>query len=286
MIYGCIGGIPLYLEELDQAASLDDNLRLLLSRNVMLDDAGALLRDQLSEPRNYVAITESIAAGFTRLTEIATMSGLDEGAASKYLGVLQKLGVVERNVPATISRPAQSKAGRYHITDPYLRFYYRFIAPQRSLIESGRLEQPLANLRQHLTSFVGKHGFESLCRDWILDQADAGKLGFIPRRVGAYWGRKSQGGGGLEIDVAAINEDEHQILLGECKFTQEPITPSIVKALIDDKAPRVEIDRGQNWTTRFAFFSRNGFTSDAKRAAAGRQCEWIDLTRLERELRE
>ena len=86
MIYGCIGGIPMYLEELNPDAPLEINLALLLERNIMLDDAGALLRDQLSEPRNYVAIAESIASGFTRLTEISKMSGLDEGSTGKYLG--------------------------------------------------------------------------------------------------------------------------------------------------------------------------------------------------------
>ena len=283
-IYGCVGGIPLYLEGLEPAASLDENLSLLLTRNVMLDDAGSLLRDQLSEPRNYVAIVESIAAGFTRISDIAKMSGLEEGSTSKYMGVLQKLGIVERQVPATISRPSQSKQGRYRITDPYLRFYFRFIAPQRALIESGRLAQPLANLKQHLPSFVGKNAFEELCREWVLNQADAGKLGFIPRRVGSYWGRKSVDRSGLEIDVLAINEDEHELLLGECKFTQEPINARIVRALIEDKSPKVDVDRTKAWRTRYVFFSRAGFTPDAKAAVKGESCEWVDLARLDREL--
>ncbi len=284
MIYGCVDGIPLYLEELDPNVSLDKNLELLLTRNVMLDDAGSLLRDQLSEPRNYVAIVESIAAGFTRLSDISKMSGMDEGSSSKYLSVLQKLGVVERQVPATVSRPSQSKQGRYHVTDPYLRFYYRFIAPQRTLIESGRLAQPMANLKQHLPSFVGKNAFEELCREWILNQADAGKLGLIPRRVGAYWGRKSVDRSGLEIDVMAINEDDHQLLLGECKFTQEPINARIVRALIEDKSPKVDVDRTKTWQTQYVFFSRHGFTPDARAAIKGVHCQWVDLDRLDSEL--
>ena len=285
LMYGCVGGIPLYLEGLEPDATLEENLALLLTRNVMLDDAGALLRDQLSEPRNYVAITESIAAGFTRLTEIAKMAGMDDGATSKYLSVMQKLGIVERQVPATVSRPAQSKLGRYRITDPYLRFYYRFIAPHRSLIESGRLEMPLAHLKQHLPSFVGKHAFEELCREWILDRANDGTLGFVPRRVGSYWGKKSGGGAGVEIDILAINEDEHELLLGECKFTQEPIGAGVVRALLQDKAARVELDREKAWKIRYAFFSRNGFTPEARGTLLrGQACEWVDLSTLDKAL--
>jgi uncharacterized protein len=275
IVYGCMGGIPLYLEELDRDAPLDENLIRMLSRNIMLDDAGSLLRDQLSETRNYVAIIESIAASFTRLNEIATMSGLDQGTASKYLNVLQKLKIVERRVPATMSRPAESKQGRYHIIDTYLRFFYRFIAPQRSLIESGRLVQPMANLKQHLHEFVGKYAFEELCREWVLDQADMGKLGFIPRRVGSYWKHK-----GPEVDIMAINEDEHTILLGECKFTSGPITGRIVRGLVE-KIDKVVPGDLKDWKVQLAFFSRSGFAHEAHEAVGSYDSSWINLDQLD-----
>jgi uncharacterized protein len=284
IIHGCVGGIPLYLEGLEPDAPLEENLRLLLTRNIMLDDAGALLRDQLSDPRNYAGLVENIAAGFTRLGDIARMTGMEEGAASKYLGVLQRLGIVERMVPATVSRPAQSKLGRYRLLDPYLRFYYRFIWPNRTLIASGRLEQPLAHLRQHLHEFVGRHGFEELCREWVLDRANAGQLGFVPRRVAPFWRSRGSETLGLEIDVMAINEDTKHALIGECKFTREPIGASVVRRLIEDKTPLTGLDASAGWQIRHAFFSRAGFTPEARAAAGRHVCEWVDLARLEREL--
>ncbi len=285
VLYGCVGGIPMYLEELDASLPIDANLRALMRRNVVLDDAGAMLRDQLSEPGQYSSIVENIASGFTTIGEIAKMCGSEESAISKYLSVLQRLGLVERQVPITVSRPAQSKMGRYRIVDPYLRFYFRFISSQRDLIESGRMEQPLANLRQHLPEFVGKHGFEELCRDYILDQADTGKLGFVPRRVGSHWRRQSKSQTGLEIDVAAINEDEHCLLLGECKFTREPVGGRVVRALIEEKAPRIELPSSKGWRLRYMFFSRSGFTPDALEAASGHDAQFIDLVQLEQGLR-
>jgi len=77
-----------------------------------LQTAFADVRDQLSEPRNYAAIVEAIAAGFTRITEIATMAGLPHSSVGKYLSVLQHLGIVARMVPApnnTASAQARSK---------------------------------------------------------------------------------------------------------------------------------------------------------------------------------
>ncbi len=278
-IYGCIGGVPLYMELLDPLLAFDDNMARLLGANVILDDAGALLRDQLAEPRNYTAIVESIASGFTRLGDIARMSGLAESAAGKYLGVLQRLGIVARAVPATVSRPEESKQGHYRVVDSYLRFYFRFIQQQRGAIERGHLVQAWQNMRQHLSEFVGKHAYEELCREWVEARADQGQLGFVPRRVGAWWERK-----GREIDVCAVNEDEHTILLGECKWTNEPLGERVVRELIRDKQPLLKLD--VSWKVRYAFFSRSGFTAEAIMAAGGAPCEWVNLQRLDSELAE
>lgn len=72
-----------------------------------------------------MAILKAIADGFHRLSDIATMAGISRTNISKYLGVLQELGYVERQVPATVRRPEKSRQGRYVITDAYLRFYFR-----------------------------------------------------------------------------------------------------------------------------------------------------------------
>lgn len=280
-LYSCVGGVPLYLDLLDPAASLDAHLDAIVSSDIMLDDAGALLRDQLSEPRNYVAIVESIAHGFNRLTEIARMAGLEEGNVNKYLDTLEALDIIERRVPATTAKEGKSKQGRYFVSDAYLRFFYRFLSPQRSLIERGRTRQARENIAQHLPEWVGLNGFEELCREWVIQQADAGGLPFVPRRVGSYWERK-----GRQIDVAAVNEDEHQILLGECKWTKEPIGAGVVRELIEDKAPSVAIDHDKPWRFTFAFFSKSGFTPEARAAARGHECLWVDLNRLDGELTE
>ena len=279
-VYGCVGGVPQYFELFRAGESAEDNLRDLLSSSMILDDAGALLRDQLSEPRNYVAIVESIAAGFTRVTEIGQMAGLPTTNVNKYLGVLQHLGIVERQVPATESRPEQSKQGRYRITDPYLRFYYRFLAPARSALERGLTAQVWATIQQHLHEFIGSHMFEALCQEWVFRQGDAGKLPFLPHRVGSYWSRR-----GPQVDVLAINEDEHAILLGECKWTSEPIGRAVVTDLM---AKRINVlpDPPEAWRVTYAFFSRSGFTPEARRAASGADCLWVDLPRLDRDLLE
>lgn len=239
----------------------------------------ALLRDQLSEPRNYVAIVSAIASGYTRITEIALMAGLESTNVSRYLNMLQHLGIVERQVPATEQRPEQSKNGRYRITDPYLRYYYRFIAPNRTSLERGLTQQAWANIEQHLAEFVGTFGFEELCREWVLRQGDAGKLPFVPRRVGSFWKRK-----GPQIDVVAINEDEHAILLGECKWREKSLGRGVATALLK-KTELVVPEPMAQWKVYYAFFSKATFTDEARRELEGKKTLWVGLGELERGLK-
>lgn len=279
-IYGLLGGVPQYFELFQEGLTLEDNLRNLLTSSMILDDAGALLRDQLSEPRNYVAIVSAIAAGYRRITEIALMAGLEHTNVSRYLNTLQHLGIIERQVPATEHHAEQSKNGRYRITDPYLRYYYRFIAPNRTSLERGLTQQAWANIKQHLAEFVGAFGFEELCREWVLRQGDAGKLPFVPRRIGSFWKRK-----GPQIDVVAINEDEHAILLGECKWRDETLGRGIVKALLE-KTELVVPEPTAHWKVYYAFFSKSKFTEEARRELEGKNTLWIDLEVLDRGLKE
>jgi uncharacterized protein len=124
-VYTITGGIPAYVELFSDQLNILQNLRqcILTPANTMLEDAVFLLGEQLVEPGNYIAILEAIASGFHRLSEIATMAGIARTNISKYLGVLQELGYVERQVPATVRRPKKSRQGHYVITDAYLRSF-------------------------------------------------------------------------------------------------------------------------------------------------------------------
>ncbi len=279
-VYACVGGVPQYLELLNPGRTVEWNLQQLLSSAMIIDDAGALLRDQLGEPRNYVAIVAAIASGFTRMTEIAKMAGLQHSAVARYLEVLQRLGIIERKVPATISRPEQSKQGRYQVIDHYLRFYYRFLAPARANLERGLTQQAWQNIRKHLPEFVGTYVFEELACEWVLRQGDAGRLPFVPRRVGSFWGT-----GKPQIDVVAINEDDHAILLGECKWTAEPIRKRIVEDFIA-RAQQVIPPPADRWQVTYALFSRSGVTEEARQAGRGHKCLWVNLDQMDKDLRE
>jgi AAA+ ATPase superfamily predicted ATPase len=275
-IYACVGGVPQYLELLEADRTVAENIQALLGSRLVIDDAGALLRDQLSEPKEYVSIVEAISAGFNTVTDIARMVGLERTALPRYLGTLRKLGIVTREVPATETHPEKSRQGRYVIIDHYLRWYYAFLANQRANLERGNVQAVWALIARRLPAFVGEYVFEELCREYLWQLGNAGRLAFMPRMVGSYWGGKGQ----PQIDVVAINEDAHQIILGECKWQDKPLTAAIVADAIS-RAQKVIPGPAEKWTVSYAFFAKNGFALDARAAAKGVSSVWVPLERLD-----
>ncbi|MEM7538516.1 MAG: ATP-binding protein [Chloroflexota bacterium] len=277
-VYAITGGIPAYLELFDDNLNLLNNLRehFITPTNLMLNDAVFLLREQLDEPRNYMALLESIAAGNHKLADVAKMAGLDRSAATKYLAVLSELGYVKRTVPATVRHPEKSRQGRFVITDAYLRFYFRFLRPYLGDIERGRINRVISLLRDHLTDFIGTHTFEELCREWLDISTDEGTLPFFPDRVGSHWSRTSQ------VDVLGINWRTKEILLGECKWGRQSVERKVVDTLVD-KTAKV-LPSKDAWTVYYAFFVRTPLTSDARTRAQTIGAMVVDVEQIERDM--
>ncbi len=277
-VYAITGGVPAYIELFDDSLTILQNLqqRIVTPANVMLSDAVFLLHEQLYDPRNYIAVLEAIAAGFHRLTEIATMAGIDRSNITKYLAVLRELGYVERLVPATVRRPEKSRQGRYVITDPYLRLYYRFLAPHRSAIEQGRVKQVTSLLYDHLLDFIGTHTFEELCREWVSIKAEMGEFPFLPEQTGSFWSPKAQ------VDVLVINWRTKDILLGECKWGQKAVGREVVQTLVDKTA---KVLPGQvKWQVHYAFFARTDFTPAAQALAQEHRALLVTLAQIEADM--
>ena len=255
-IYSIWGGIPAYWERIDQSQSVSDNIRtqLLNSNNLMQSEPRLLLQDFVSEPHNYVGVLRAIANNARTQKEISNFSGLQQGHASKYLGVLQESGFVERRVPVT--QQERSRQGRYHITDPYLRFYYRFLSARQAQLAMGVQTQVLAEIQSHFLEFIGTHTWEEICREWTLRASVAGDLSMMVDHVGSAWTKHAQ------VDVVGINNAEKQLILGECKWSPKASGRKILSDLIA-KTSEIVPKQGE-WTVAYLGFARGGWTGPAK----------------------
>lgn len=282
--YAVVGGVPAYLEWLDPGRSLSDNIRdvVLAPGSMFVAEPTFLLYDEVREPATHLAILKAIGAGNHTLSEISNAALVSKTHLSAYLARLRKLRMVERRLPVTVppARRRRSRSGRYHLLDPYFRFYFRFLAPHQDDL-AYRPELVLPRIREGLRAFVGMTAFEELSRQWVLEQGRAGELPFEIREVGSHWSRR------VQVDVVAVNWTDHQILLGESKWGADVVGRSVIRDLIETKTPRVLKDlpdEGQGWQVHYAFFARAGFT-DAARAEAGLVgAQLVDLERLDADL--
>jgi len=255
--YAVLGGIPAYLTQWDSRQSLLVNIeqRILNPASYLYLEPQFLLREELQEPRNYFALLQAIAQGKTRLNEISQATGMERGPASRYLAILQDLHLVERRVPVTERQPDKSRRGIYRLRDPFLAFWFRFVAPHFSTLEVG-YTAPIAQLvADELSHFTGPV-FEDLCREWVAERAALRRLPFVPQRIGAWWNNEE------EIDVVAIGEDA--LLVGECKWTSRPVGTNILddlkrKAHVLAASERPAGVAGSQ--LHYVLFARSGFTA-------------------------
>jgi AAA+ ATPase superfamily predicted ATPase len=138
----------------------------ILTRGAFLyDEVRFVLQQELREPRNYFAILQAIASGKTRLNEIKQATGIE--GATAYLDTLQQLHLVERIVPVTEAQPHKSRRGIYRLKDNYLRFWFRYVHPNRSQLERDGshiiLDNQVMPEMDHFTSQT----FEEVCQQFL-----------------------------------------------------------------------------------------------------------------------
>ncbi len=257
--YAVYGGTPAYLHTIQSQQSLQDNILdgILTRGSFLYDEVRFVLQQELREPRNYFAILQAIAAGKTRLNEIKLATGIE--GATAYLDTLQQLHLVERIVPVTETQPQKSRRGIYRLKDHYLRFWFRYVHPNRSQLERDGaqiiLENQVIPEIDHFTSLT----FEEVCQQFFWQAGLSGILPFVPTNIGNWWNANE------EVDLVVLGDND--AILVECKWTSKPVGIDIL-AELERKAQLVKPELGDR-QIRFALCSRSGFTSqlieDAKR---------------------
>jgi AAA+ ATPase superfamily predicted ATPase len=283
--YAVVGGVPAYLEWLDPTLSLSDNVRqvILAPGSMWVAEPTFLLYDEVREPATHLAILKAIGVGNHTLSEISDAALVSTAHLSAYLARLQELRLVERRLPVTIppAKQRRSRSGRYHLSDPYFRFYFRFLAPNQDEL-SYHPELVLPRIRDGLRAFVGMTAFEELVRQWVTEQGRAGKLRLAVQEVGSHWSRA------VQVDVVAINWAEQAILLGECKWGTGHVDRAVIREMLESKTPKVLKDLpegGAGWKVHHAFFARTGFTEAAQAEARTVGAQLVDLATLDADLR-
>lgn len=212
LVYGILGGIPLYLTMWNQEANVGENLtRLLLSGETPLYNEGKLiLATEIGSGRLTNQVLSAIASGRTRFQEIADAVGTDP---TRTIERLKELRLIDRVIPVT-EDPAKHRRRIYCIRDNFLRFHLGVLTRYRSRIEAGSPETTLPNVLSSLDDFMGT-AWEQAFRDHLsLRAAD-----IDPETVdiGPWW----RADGKDELDAVVVaGRQKTPVLVGEAKWTK------------------------------------------------------------------
>ena len=226
-MYAVTGGVPKYIELFSQSKDIYSAIETcVLNRSGYLyDEPHFLLQQEVSEVGSYFSIIKAIAAGNTKLSAIAGVLEVKSTSLTKYLKTLIDLDILEREVPVTEDPPEKSKKGLYKIKDNYLRFWFAFVYPNMSFIESGHGRIVMDKIRKSLVRNHIAFVYEDICRERMWEINAEGVWPFYFSKLGRYWDSKE------EIDIAAIDPDGKNLILGECKYWQEPVGVSVLREL-------------------------------------------------------
>jgi AAA+ ATPase superfamily predicted ATPase len=255
--YGALGGTPQY-----QVWAGRGELRAIVGNRVLTkgaplyEDPLHLLREGegVRDPGTYLAVLRAVAQGATRHNEIAQQAGLTTANLSPRLARLEQLGYVTSVYP--LEADGTRARSVYRIADPFFRFWFRYVARNRSRLERGRVDEVLTEVVDDLDNLMGQT-FEDCCRHWLGHHA-AEELVGRPDELGSWWSRD----GSVEIDIVGIRRHAYE-LLGSCKWRRTVDVDAIdelyeQRAALGAKAARA----------RLLLFAREGFTGRARERAA------------------
>lgn len=263
-MYAVTGGVPKYIElfrENDDIYHAID--ACVLSRSGYLyDEPYFLLQQEVTEIGSYFSVIRAIAAGNSKLSAISTALEIKATSLTKYLKTLIDLDILEREVPITENNPERSKKGLYKIKDNYLRFWFAFVYPNRSFIESEHSDIVMSKIKKSLVKNHIAFVYEDVCKERMWQLNAEGSWPFNFSKLGRYWDAQTK------IDIAALDPEGKNLILGECKYWQEPVGVDVLRSL-EAKTNAVSWERNGRkvW---YVLFSISGFTDELKALAAAR----------------
>ncbi|MEX0992989.1 MAG: ATP-binding protein [Solirubrobacterales bacterium] len=213
LVWGLVGGMPLYLEWWNQRRSVRQNLATLACTpgGSLLTEGELVLATEGETGDLGRRILYAIAAGRTKFNQIADAVRADPG---RVLDRLVALRLVERVVPVTAdSRKTRRRI--YRIADNFLSFFLGVLDRYRAEIERGLGSTILPVLMQSLDDHMGPI-WEEAFRLHLRRLAERGELGNEVVAIGPFWTAAADP---CEIDAVVLSGRRRAVtLVGEAKW--------------------------------------------------------------------
>ena len=194
---------------------------------------------QFREHKTYEQIVTFLSSGPRFLKEVSDHLKMPSGGGLKsYLSNLEKALFISSYVP--YDKSEKSKLKKYKLTDEYLRFYFKFIVPNKKIISDFSGSANLFNrlVKSQWDSWTG-FAFENFCLKNAASLAQ--KMDFLDQ-IKSYGPLFSRGEKGFQVDLIFERFDQ-TLMVCEMKYYNKPIGVKII-AEFEKKLHLLEVKKG------------------------------------------
>lgn len=255
-ILSVIGGVPRYLEEINPKISAEENIQRLCFRKeaLLFNEFDRIFTDLFGKKSAaYKKMVKALSQGPQSTDQILQQIKMPKGGTvSEYLHDLELTGYIAQDYTWSLSTGNEMKLNRYRLKDNYLRFYLKYIEPNRKKIEQQKL------LTLPSWDAIMGYQFENLV---LNNRLGLYQLLLLPLEDliydNPYFQKETKTHRGCQIDL--LVQTRHLILyLIEIKFSVNPIDLSVVDE-VQEKINRLDVG-SRRFSIRPILIHVNGVT--------------------------
>ncbi len=244
--FAILGGVPGLWNNFSHEYDTPDNIihNILAKESRLHNELVNVYAEELREPAVYNTILAAMARGCNKLNDIHKHTGFSRAKISVYLKNLMELELVEKVFSFDTEGYADTQKGIYRISNTFVRFYFRFLFANETLLESlGAEEFFQKKIKDRLPSFV-EEAYRRICRETI----------HVGGKVAGEWLGKS---GNLDI---VAKDSEGNLIVANCSYGR-PMKVDDYEWLVFC-AQRAKIKNAS-----FRLYSESGFDEELKKLA-------------------
>lgn len=238
------GGIPKYLEEIDQQSSFSSyiNAACFSKNSYLQNEVEKIFFSQFKEARTYKKIIELLVSRNLSLAEISKITKIASGGGlQSYLENLELAGFVRSY---SSLQQSGNRSRKYKLFDEYLNFYYKFIKPHNRLIGENDKQNLFASLVEtKWNSWLGI-AFEVFCLKNAYYIAE--KAGFADEveSYAPYFGPHDEK---FQVDLVYKRKNNLWTIC-EIKYSEKPVTTIVIpdverKIKLISKTKKISIEK-------------------------------------------
>ena len=257
-ILSITGGVPRYLEFINPNKSAEDNIRAMCfsPHSPLLNEFERIFSDIFGRRSElYKKIISRLVEGPASQEDILVGCHRNKtGDFSKYLMDLKAAGFITRDFTWYLKDGKISKLSRFRLKDNYVRFYLKYIQPNKIKIEKGVF------VKTSVTTLPGWDSVVSLQFENLVLNNDShvmNLLGIPPEEIvfsNPFFQQKTKIQPGCQIDLL-IQTKFNCLYVCEIKFSKSELNASVIDE-VQQKIERLVIPK--NFSCRPVLIHVNG----------------------------